>query len=242
MVRTQKLRVVGNPGNILGFTLAGNPGRKKRKVGSMATAKKKGSAHYGPAVRKNSPSHKKSHHGHRKMSMVKRNVGGAGGVGSIGSTVTNALFVIAGALGSKLGAQAALGDNNVGLLGYFSNAVAGGLLWLGTSKLIKNKAASDGVIAGTVVQIILRAINDYTPFGSYVSQLGMGDYQVQSYLTPQVLVDPVHSAQIKQPAGWGYPMIAPAPVAAAASPSGQGMATKGKGVGGLYGGSGRGLY
>ena len=35
---------------------------------------------------------------------------------------TNAVFVIVGALGSELGAQAILGTNNVGVVGYAGNA------------------------------------------------------------------------------------------------------------------------
>lgn len=242
MVTTRTVNVVGNPGQILGFTLAGNPGRKK--VGSVAKTASKSHhskpAGYGHSTKKNAGKSTAMVHRHGfgyASKPIKRNIGG-GGVSSIGSTVTNALFVIAGALVSKLGAQAALGDNNTGVLGYFSNAVAGGILWFATSKLIKNKAASDGVVAGTIVQILLRMINDYTPFGSYVSQLGMGDYQVQSYVTPQVLVDPVNSATIRQPQGWGQAMMAPPPAVAAASAPSSGKS----GMSGLYGGGGRGLY
>lgn len=170
---------------------------------------------------------------HQQHRGTRRNPGAfGGGGGGFTSSITNALFVIVGALGSKLGAQAALGANNKDLLGYFGNAVAGGILWFGTSKLVKNKAASDGVLAGTLVQIILRILNDYTPFGSYLNQLGMGDYQAQSFVTPQVLVDPLNSAEIAIPSAWAPKYIAPAPVMAAGG---------GAGMSGLYGGGG-GLY
>ena len=168
-------------------------------------------------------------------------------MGGIGATLTNAVFVIVGALGSKLGAQAVLGTNNVGVVGYAGNAAAGGVLWFLAEKVMKNRSASNGIIAGTLVQIILRVINDYTPFGSYVANLGMGDYQMQSFVTPQVLVAPWQNADIAIPPGWGggaraiaAPMSATAgasqrPKAAAAAPA--------AGVSGLYGGGGGpGLY
>lgn len=198
----------------------------------MATATKKKKTPSSTAVvkhRKNAGV-SRTGYGHKhvtKHRQVRRNIGGGGR--GFGSTLTNAVFVIAGALFSKLGAQIALGTNNTGPIGYFANAVAGAVLWFGTSKLMKNQAASDGVIAGTVVQVLLRVLNDYTPFGAYVANLGLGDYQMQSYVTPQVLVDPVNSAEISQPNGWG-PAAMLAPPAAAS------------GVGGLYGNWSNGLY
>jgi hypothetical protein len=218
-------RKSGNPGSIIGFQLAGNPGRK---VNRMAVTKKKSSK---PQHHKPAGYHMTGHHKHNpaKRHHKRSNPSAMSGIGPL---VTNAVFVIAGALGSKLGAQAVLGTNNTGVVGYAGNAAAGLVLWWGAEKLLKNRAAASGILAGTVVQIVLRLINDYTPFGSYVAQLGMGDYQVQSFTTPQVLVDPTRSAEIAIPAGWGAP--APTAVAGAAA-----------GMGGLYSprrGYGGGLY
>lgn len=152
-------------------------------------------------------------------------------MGRIGGIAINAVFVIAGALGSKLLAQMVLGANNVGAVGYAANAIAGGVLWFLAEKVMHNKDAANGIIAGTAVQIILRLINDYTPFGSYVSQLGMGDYQAQAFVTPQTLVDPFNSARISIPAGWGAPPALSMPAAVGVS-----------GVENLYNGSGNSLY
>jgi hypothetical protein len=79
--------------------------------------------------------------------------------------------------------------------------------------------------------VILRALNDYTPFGSYVANLGMGDYQMQSYVTPQILLDPVNSSAINIPPGWGGGML-PAPAGHA-----KGVGSSYDNVGGLLGGS-----
>lgn len=217
-----------NPGQIIGFTL-GNPGRKA----SMAKTSKKSKSHhrpkgYGDSAYKGNPGHVKHH--------KKRYHHNPAGLGSVGPLVTNAIFVIVGALGSKLGAQMVLGTNNVGLIGYAGNLGAGGVLWFLAERVMKNRAAASGILAGTVVQIVLRLINDYTPFGQYVSQLGMGDYQMQSFVTPQVLVDPWNSAQVQIPPGWAPAGAPPALPASAGGivPAGTPMPPAAGGMSGLY--------
>jgi hypothetical protein len=113
--------------------------------------------------------------------------------------------------------------------------------------MMKSRSAAVGVLAGTAVQIVLRLINDYTPFGQYIASLGMGDYQMQSFVTPQVLVDPWNSAEVAVPPLWGPAMhqalAAPASSPVGVMPAGTPMPSS-KGTGGLYGGggSGGGLY
>ena len=275
----RRKRRASNPGEILGFVLgpAGNPGRKKG--GSMARARRR-KRNRGAATRTNRPHRRRRTSSHRRrtnpgMQLAtrrnrvhhRRRRRGSPGLrhhryhrrnpgmlGDIGPMFTNAVFVIVGALGSKLGAQAVLGTNNVGIVGYGANAAAGGIMWFLAEKVMKNRAAANGIIAGTVVQILLRIINDYTPFGSYVANLGMGDYQMQSFVTPQILVDPWRNADIRIPAGWG----ASAPMSATAGPRQMGGGTRAAlpaasapaaaapatsaGVGNLYGGGMTALY
>jgi hypothetical protein len=211
----------------------------------MAHTKKKAHKSHASAGGYSHSKYKKHNPGgaHHKKSYHHRNPGMLSGIGPL---VTNALFVIVGALGSKLGAQMVLGSNNVGAVGYAGNAAAGGVLWFLAEKVMKNRNAASGVIAGTAVQIILRLINDYTPFGQYVSQLGMGDYQMQSFVTPQVLVDPWHSADVAIPPGWGgaaaLPAASPGGVIPANTPM-PGVRSAGGGApGGGGGGLGGGLY
>jgi len=228
-----------NPGEIIGYTFANNPARKRRKRSNMAAATKhrrrrRSNAGYRRNRRKNrglfktNPRHHAVRHRRRHRSNPRRHrryhVRRNPGMGRITDIAINATFVIVGALGSKLLTQMVLGSNNVGLIGYAGNAVAGGILWWIAETFLKNKEAANGIVSGTAVQIILRLINDYTPFGQYVSSLGMGDYQAQAFVTPQVLVDPYNNAQIAIPGAWQPQMIA-APVAAT-----------GTGVGDLYGG------
>jgi len=224
-----------NPGEILGFTL-GNPGRKR---GSSMAKRAKKSRGYAKSRYKANPARK--HHSKYRGRRHHRNPG----LGALTPMVTNAVFVIVGALGTKLATQAVLGTNNVGLVGYAGNAAAGGLLWFLTSKVMKNPAASSGVIAGTIVQIVLRIIHDYTPFGQYVAQLGMGDYQMQSFVTPQVLVDPWRNAEVAIPPGWAPRMLPPPAASPAAAAAAAAAPAAGPGMSGLYGnggGWGGGLY
>jgi hypothetical protein len=233
-----------NPGEIIGFTLA-NPARRKRgsKMAATKRRRRRRVSKSNPARRRRRNSGGVRRHRRRSNPSVKMNPArrhrrrrsnpayrvrrrrNPGGMGSLTGIITNAVFVLVGALGSKLGAQLILGSNNTSWVGYAGNAAVGVGLWFLTEHVMKNKEASSGVIAGTVVEIILRIINDMTPFGSYVSGLGMGDYQMQSFVTPQVLVDPYNSAAIQIPPGWAPQLPPPAP----AAPAG------GSGMGSMYG-------
>lgn len=146
------------------------------------------------------PRHNKavSHHRRRRNPMG----------GSWGGEITQALYIIAGAVGSKMGAQMVLGTSNTGFMGYGANLAAGGILaWLAKS-VMKNDAAAKGVFAGAVVQVVLRLITDYTPFGQYASLQGVGDYMASNWVTPQRYVDGLHNAQIEMPDGWGPSVMA----------------------------------
>ena len=259
-----------NPGEILGFVLsptAGNPGRKRR---SMAKTKRNRGGYAkknrspkrrrkNPGMRMKRNTHHRVSHRHRANPGMRRNRHHRRrnpGENSVGAMFTNAIFVIVGALGSKLGAQAVLGTNNVGIVGYAGNAATGAVLWFLADRVMKNRNAANGIVAGTLVQIILRIINDYTPFGQYVANLGMGDYQMQSFVTPQVLVDPMRNADIRIPRGWGPGMSSGPPMSATAgmrqvrgggAPAPSPTATTAPaaaatGVGNLYGGGFSSLY
>jgi hypothetical protein len=240
-------KVKRNTGEIIGYTLA-NAGhkssRKPAKKGqhSMAKAKRKRAARKAPAGHRHSTKRRNTggHKHRRRSTMARRSNRRRGGTrrnagmfsGGVGGILTNAVFVIAGALGSKLLTQMVLGTNNTGMIGYAGNAVAGFGLWFLAAKVLKNAEGAKGIISGAAVQIVLRLINDYTPFGQYVSQLGMGDYQAQAFVTPQVLVDPYNSARIKIPGAW-LPPPAPALTPSSASAA---VGIGAYGGGDLYGG------
>jgi len=102
-------------------------------------------------------------------------------------------------------------------MGYAANAVATGLLAWGSHMVTKDKSISQGVLLGGAVQIILRVINDYTPYGSLLSLSGMGDYQVANFPTPSWYANGLQSANPTNP----WPQALPAP--AAVNSSGAGM-------------------
>lgn len=235
-----------NPSHLVGLKL--NKGRKPARKGAksnMPSKKKSGTRKHhhraGGKTRKN----KGRRSGHRSTGLMRSNLrrrknAGRSGSFAMGNTVINGIFVIAGALGTKLITQMVLQANNTGWIGYGVSALVGAVLWFATDKTLHNPAASAGIIAGTVVQIIIRLINDYTPFGQYVSQLGMGDYQAQAFLTPQVLVDPYNSATIQFPAALRAMMAPPA-----AAPSTAAKMSNAAGVSGfdpLYSGGRSELY
>ena len=237
MARKRKLKF-GSKAWRAKYAHKANTGRRRRRNSSTR------SNHRRRSTRRNAPRrmNRRRNTGRRNYGRrhTRRNMGRRRnpGTGSIGEVVTTSTFVLVGALGSKLGAQLVLGSNNTGVVGYAGNLAIGGVLWFITDKVMKNKTAASGVIAGTVAQLILRLINDYTPFGSYLQNLGMGDYQMQSYVTPQILTDPTNNSNLLIPNGWGAPAIAaPAATSTRAKGGGGGMSGTYDDVGGLLGGT-----
>ena len=143
-----------------------------------------------------------------------------------GATFTEGLFVLGGLLGSKYFTQLVLGASNTGVLGYGGNLVAGGLLSWGVNSFLKNRKGAQAVFVGSVIEVIIRLLNDYTPYGSYVKELGVGDYLASNWVSPQRYVDPMRSAQVEIPGGWAP--TTQVVVSSNAAP---------KGVSGLYSGS-----
>ena len=117
--------------------------------------------------------------------------------------------MIGGAVGSKMVTQMVLGSSNTGIMGYLGNAVATGLLAWGTQAVLKSRDLAKSVALGGTVQIVLRAISDFTPYGQLASLSGLGDYQAAQWVTPQWLPNGLQSANPKVPPGWGPgPMVA----------------------------------
>ena len=129
-----------------------------------------------------------------------------------------AAYMIAGAVGSKLGVQAILGADNVGFLGYGANLAAAFAIGKLIGMFTKDKRAENSAILGGVGQVVLRFLIDQTPAGSKLKAAGFGDYQAQSFVVPQRLADGLNSAQVAIPAAWRpAPQIMPSAVAASSS-------------------------
>ena len=208
--RTSPRAVRRNLGEQVLLTL-GNPASKRRQVAKHRTRTKKRSTASVHHRRRSQQSNPRRHCSARRTNRAvrhnrrRRNPMG----GSWGAEVTQALYIIAGAIGSKLGAQMVLGTSNTGFMGYGANLAAGGILAWAAKGIMKNSEAAKGIFAGSVVQVVLRLITDYTPFGQYASLQGVGDYMASRWVTPQRYLDGLHSAQIEIPDGWGpaAPMV-----------------------------------
>ena len=219
-----------NVGEIVSFAL--NPGSARRK-GKMAARKrkKKGwSGHHTKAKGRTNPAtyRAKSKHNYGR----RRRRGNPGGVGMT-DLLMEGVFATAGAVGAKLLTQMVLGANNTGIIGYVGNAASGLALGLAAGMINATRKYAKDIYIGTVVAIVIRAVSDYTSYGSALALSGMGDYQVANFVTPQRYVDGLNTAQIQVPAGWGAP--APLVVASSSVPASHGGSA---GLSGCYDGGG----
>jgi hypothetical protein len=163
---------------------------------------------------------------HHRRHHIRRNPGMSGIMGLL----TQGVFAAGGLVLSRFATQAVLGASNTGFMGYAGNAISTGLLAWGTHMVSHNPRNRDAVILGGVMGIIARLITDFTPYGSFLSAQGFGDYGMGLYLQqndpmPSRLVSPSGAiVEIPSP-GWAPTVMAPAAT----------------GMGDLYGG-GDGLY
>lgn len=154
------------------------------------------------------------------------------------------MFLVGGGVGffgSKALTQMVMTSNNTGITGYFGNAAATAAIAVVAHMLPPTRKFSPAIIAGGVLQIIYRVLTDNTQLGQVLSSTGMGDYQMQNFVTPQRLISPLDSAAIEIPSGWGAsapvaiqtaaPPGAPALHAAAAASGMHGYNTQGFGAG-----------
>jgi hypothetical protein len=237
-----------NPGDIFTIGLAGlaNPARRKRSnmakrktnKASRPRRRNKATTH---RRRANPVFHSKAHRPRRRRHnpAVARRRRNPESVGSIGNVLVQAAWAGGGAVGSRVLTQLALGGNNNGVLGYLANAgVALGLGW-GVKKFTKDANAAKMVVVGGFIGILLRAVQDFTPFGSAVTSAfsGLGDVGIYGATT---FFAPLQEAP---GATRGIPLLPgamsqPAPAPAGASGTGpRRMANAG--VGGRFSGGGR---
>lgn len=204
---------------------ASNPARRtrRRKASASSRPKHRRRSHSNPT--------RVVYRTRRHRRHARRHNAARGGGGGITGLFTNALWLIGGAVGTKVITQAVLGAKNTGVMGYIGNAVTAFGLSLLVGKLLKNPTAGKAVLSGGIVALVLRLLSDYTPLGQYTSAIGMGDYQVSNWVTPQRYKDALNSAEVEIPAGW-----APTVIQSNAAPHGGG--------GGMsaYGGPGGALY
>jgi hypothetical protein len=220
----RRTRAQKNPGDILSLTL--NPARgksmarRKRRSTSRRHSRRR-SAVANPRRRRYYAARHNPHRRRRNYTRHRRRTRNAPSRGMGMSLKSGVMFTVGagvGFFGSKLLSQTILGSGNTGVTGYLTNALttAGLAVAAHMFKGVLGPSAGVAVLSGGLLQLIARVLTDQTPFGQFTSSLGVGDYQMQNFVTPQRLVDPLNSAQIEIPQGWGSPP--PVAIQTAAAP------------------------
>lgn len=203
--RTQKR----NMGEVV-YLLGANPAkRRKSNMAKTKTQRRAGSRKQNPARL-----------AHKTPVVVRRHrrSKNPGSVDIMGYAKLGA-SVVGGAVGSKAITQAVLSSSNTGMVGYFGNLVATIALGWGAHVAFRDKIIAQGVVGGGLAQIIVRALSDNTPYGSMLSNSGVGDYQANwNFVWPQRVQPGYPPRYIAAPGtGGGAPSM---PVVTHAAPSG----------------------
>jgi hypothetical protein len=191
------------------YALTANPAKGRKK--SMAKAKRKKASnprhrHAGSAKRKGNPGKR-----HRRSN--------PGQFGSPMDWLYGGVGVIAGVVGTRALPQLVLGSSNTGAIGYLANAASTALLTVAAHYASKSRVLAASVLAGGAASILSRIIQDYSLLGSYSSQVGLGDYLMSDFLTPQTLANGMQTAALNKPSWASTPAPSiPVNVAGAGSP------------------------
>ena len=195
-----------NPGEIIAMTL-GNPARRKGRKKMAATHRRRRHASRMNAGHRRRRRTNTSHHRRRRHNPSRRIYNRARRRNVVhhrrrrhnpAGYRWSDLFVLGGGalVGSALssaGTQLVLGTSNTGPMGYVGNLAATLVLsWLG-GMVTRNKAFPAGILAGGIGSLMRRIIADYSLLGGYSAQLGMGDYMVSNWVTPQRLASDFRS-------------------------------------------------
>lgn len=198
-----------NVSEIITASLAGlaNPARRKRKSKKQKrTNMAKARSNRKHAARR--PSHHKKHysrrqnrrngymrHNRRSHRHHRHNPPRISGITSV---LIDAGWAAGGAIGSRALTQVVLQSNNTGIMGYGANLISGFLLSWGAKGLLRNGRAAADIMMGTLIGVILRALQDFTPLGQAAQLSGLGDFLATTFFMPRVLTDP-RSGQIVLP-------------------------------------------
>ena len=218
-----------NPGDILSLVL--NPGKKGSTMARARRSRSSGRrrnyrrrrAVSNPRRRRYSMRHhhrtnpRRRTYTHHRRHNRRRNAAGSQTMG-LKQGVMFAVGAGVGYFGSKALTQVVMGTSNTGMSGYLGNALvtAGLAVAAHMFRGVLGRSAGIAVASGGLLQLVARIVTDQTPLGQSLQNLGLGDYQVQNFVTPQRLVDPLNSAAIEIPSGWGAPP--PVAIQTAAAP------------------------
>ena len=159
--------------------LLGNPAKRRKTVAHSKKKTKRAASHRSNAGTRRG----KKPVSHRGRG-ARRN---PGAIGSPKTWVMGGAGALAGFVGSAALPQLVLGSGNTGMTAYAVTAAAAiGLGFLSHFLLPRQQAVTFGVVAGGFANLIRRIISDQTPFGSYLSSTGMGDYMVSNWGPPRM--------------------------------------------------------
>ena len=215
--RTQKARRQRNLGAI--YALTANPAKRRKNVARHRRRKSSNPRHHRRAGSSR----------HHRMNPARRRHHYRRNPGQFGNPIDwlwGGTGVIVGVVGTRALPQLVLGSSNTGVMGYLANAASTALLTFAAHLAApQNTVLKASVLAGGAASILSRVIQDYTLLGSYSSSVGLGDYLVSNFFTPQTLANGLQNAQLNYPG----PAMAPS---VPANVQGAGV-----GMGDIYGGA-----
>jgi len=169
-----------------------NASRRRRRSTAVVHHRRRSVMRSNPRRRRRNPVVRHRRHSYR------RNPLGAGW----GQTFMEGSAVLAGILGSKYLAQMVLGTSNTSFVGYAANLAVGGIGGWAAGSLLKKPKLGQSFFVGSVIEVIIRVLEDYTPVGSFIQSVGVGDYFASNFVTPQHYANALNSAQVSIPQGW----------------------------------------
>jgi hypothetical protein len=183
------------------FALSANPAKRSKSMARTRKRKSSNPKHHRRAGSARRNPTRRIHHRRRSNPSI-------GGMGTPQDWLYGGVGVIAGVVGTRALPQLILGSSNTGIMGYLANAATTALLTFAAHFASKSKVLAASVLAGGAASILSRVIQDYSLLGSYSSTVGLGDYLMSDFLTPQAMTNGLKSANLRQP-GWagGSPSV-----------------------------------
>ena len=206
-------RTKRNLGEVV-YLLGANPAKRRKNMGKTKTVRRR-------AVKRANAGRR---HTRRNLPVMRRHNRRRNPGGQTMEYVKMGAAIVGGGVGSKALTQALLSTSNTGVMGYAGNLGATVALAWASHLAFKDKIITMAVAGGGIAQIITRMITDLTPYGSVLSNAGVGDYQTGwNFVWPQRVNVGYPPRGIQIPQGWGAAAAAPSTAVVTHSTAGKGM-------------------
>lgn len=206
------------------------PNRKRKGIMARPRKRKKSAGHKRSYARRRPAHNPRRRRRNRRYTRHMHRPRPNPGMSGITQLFIDAGWTAVGGVGSRTLTQFALGSSNTGIMGYGANLLSGLLISWGVRSFLKNGPAGNYVIIGTLLGIIFRAVQDFTPFGQYASLSGLGDFMATTFWQPRGFVNSGKSG-----ATWQDGQVRQIAQAAAASAAATSVPAARKGMGNFYG-------